>query len=222
MRQVKGSQLVANVGTLEALAGLLGVPRRSLQLTKLFSTRDSGWTNVSAFHSSCDGKGPTVVLLRSSDGNSYGGYTSLSWASTNGYEPDPQAFLFRLFPEADPRSGQHVRTEKFPISAPGANAILASTTQGPNFGADLVTFTNRGLSLSMQPSSYPTSVPLINSSVPKDTNNFQLEVLQVSVDPNGTDELEVPWLAGVTWAVEVCQCSLHKARCALAPIDMFT
>lgn len=77
MRQVKGSKLVGNVETLEALAGLLGVRRNTLLLTTLFNTGDSGNNNVSAFHSSCDNKGPTIVLVRGSDGTSCGGYTIL-------------------------------------------------------------------------------------------------------------------------------------------------
>ena len=99
MRQVQGSRLVAYVKTLSALADMLGVSRKSCKLKMLFSTDESGWRNVSAFHSSCDDKGPTISLIRSSDGSSYGGYTSVSWVSYSVFRHDSQAFLFRLSPQ---------------------------------------------------------------------------------------------------------------------------
>ena len=216
MRQVEGSRLVAEVETLNALADMLGVSSKSLKLKKLFSTNESGWSNASAFHSSCDDKGPTIVLIRSSDGSRYGGYTSVSWESNGDYRHDSQAFLFRLSPQ--PGQGtQHVSTQKFGIS-PGhqKDAQSSPQNQGPTFGAgnDLRTFTTSGIALSMNPFSYPTSAPLIQTSVPKNENNFQLEVLQVIVHPSG--KLEVPWLADVAWATKVCTVTLadcpNKAR----------
>ena len=202
MHQVKDSKLVNDVETLGALAGLLNVRRNSLKLLKLFDTQTSGWSNVPAFHSSCDTKGPTIVLIRSSDGKSYGGYTSVSWAPTNECREDAQAFLFRMCPEAG--QGSRVRTEKFQVAIPTC-AQFSSASYGPTFGGenDLQTFTTRGLALSTSPHSYPTEHPLINTSVPKTEANFQLEVLQVIIDPNGAGELELPWLAEVTWAVKV-------------------
>lgn len=203
MRQTNGSKLVGNVETLKALAELLGVRSKSLQLTTLFNTGDSGWNNISAFHSSCDNKGPTIVLIRSSDGKSYGGYTSVSWDKNASYQQDQQAFLFRICPEPGHESRQQLRTEKFQISANLHRAQYSCTSYGPTFGAghDLLTFTSSGISISTSPNSYPTNGPLINSSLPKNTDNFQLEVLQVTA--NSSDEMELPWLPGVTWTLEV-------------------
>lgn len=205
LRQVQGSKLVDSVGTLEALADLISAPRKCLELTTLFSSHEQGWTNVSAFHSKCDGKGPTFVLIRSSDGRFYGGYTSVSWS--NAQNTDSEAFLFRMSPERASNRPQRMRTEKFQVSASHVNyAQSSSTTNGPTFGGghDLRTFTTNGIALSMNPHSYSTSGPLISSSVPRDTNNFQLEVLQVVNGTSSTaDELEVPWLTGVSWQTEV-------------------
>lgn len=213
MQQVNGSKLVTNVETLDALAGLLGVRRNSLKLTTLFNAGDSGWANVSAFHSSCDHKGPTIVLIRSSDGNSYGGYTSVSWTTDGPYREDSKAFLFRMCPEAGQGSRQRIRTEKFQVSMP-TRAQYSSASQGPTFGAgqDLLTFTTSGLALSMYPHSYPTEDFLINTLVPKTQANFQLEVLQVSIVPNGAGELKGPRLEEVTWAFEVQYTSLQLAE----------
>jgi hypothetical protein len=48
-----------------------------------------------AFHTLCNGLGPSVTIFRSTDGYIFGGYTSISWAS-NGAVSDPNAFLFTL------------------------------------------------------------------------------------------------------------------------------
>ena len=206
MCQVEGSKLVAEVDTLNALAGLLNTRRTCLKLTKLFSTNESGWNNASAFHNSCDNKGPTIVLIRSSDGKSYGGYNSVSWASCGSHCEDSQAFLFRMSPEKGQRSRQHVRTEKFPVS-PSLHyqAQYAHPTYGPTFGGryDLQTFTTSGLTLTTIPSAYPTEGPLIDTSIPKTAANFQLEVLQVIVDLHCNGELDVPWLTDVACTFEV-------------------
>ena len=93
-------------------------------------------------------------------------------------------------------------------------AQSSHASQGPTFGGgnDLQTFTTSGLALSTNPHSYPTEHPLFNTSVPKTEANFQLEVLQVSIDPDGAGELEAPWLEEVTWAVEVQYMSLQIAE----------
>ena len=219
MQQVTGSKLVAQVATLDALAGLLNVRSHSLKLKSLFQSGKS-WNNVSAFHSSCDNKGPTIVLIRSSDGRYYGGYTSVSWMSDSAYQQDAHAFLLRLCPESGhgQQQQQHMRTEKFEILlSDHAHAQYSDSSRGPAFGAghDLLTFTTNGLALSTTPRSYPTSGPLINSSVPKNASNFQMEVLQVTIESDGAGELELPWMKDVDWSVEVYIAVLQLAQIAL-------
>jgi len=84
------------------------------------------------FHQKCDAKGPTVVVVRSTGGYLFGGYTSQSWDSSNSWKSDAKAFLFTL---TNPYSSPN----KFPISNAG-NAIYCNATYGPAFGAghDLV------------------------------------------------------------------------------------
>ncbi|CAH3166210.1 unnamed protein product, partial [Porites lobata] len=54
-----------------------------------------GWA-ASTFHSVCNGKGPTVTIIRVGR-YIFGGYTSKSWASGSGrYQYDSKAFLFSL------------------------------------------------------------------------------------------------------------------------------
>jgi len=50
------------------------------------------------FHDKCDGKGPTVVIVKTTTGNVFGGYTSVSWWSNQVWKRDPTSFLFQLRP----------------------------------------------------------------------------------------------------------------------------
>ena len=48
------------------------------------------------FHNKCDNKNPTIVLYKNIKDSVFGGYTSLAWANSGDYRPDPQAFIFTL------------------------------------------------------------------------------------------------------------------------------
>jgi hypothetical protein len=63
----------------------------------LFSSTRDGAT-AAAFHAHCDGQGPTMVLIKDTEGNVFGGYTSVNWSSEFiGYGvSDPSAFLISI------------------------------------------------------------------------------------------------------------------------------
>lgn len=50
------------------------------------------------FHRQCDGKSETMVIIRSSNGNLFGGYTPMDWTSSGGYKPDAsgRSFIYSL------------------------------------------------------------------------------------------------------------------------------
>ena len=48
------------------------------------------------FHNKCDNKNPTIVLYKNIKDSVFGGFTSLAWANSGNYRPDPQAFIFTL------------------------------------------------------------------------------------------------------------------------------
>ena len=50
------------------------------------------------FHSRCDGKGPTLSLIRTEEHNCIGGFTNAKWSSPNKteFKKDESAFLFNL------------------------------------------------------------------------------------------------------------------------------
>jgi len=77
------------------------------------------------FHSACDDKGPTVVIVESTSGNVFGGYTDMSWKHKGNYVRSSKSFLFRLRPAKTKyaiKSGQ----EKY--------AIYPNSAYGPIFG----------------------------------------------------------------------------------------
>jgi len=79
----------------------------------------------SHFHKACDGKGPTVVIVETTDGNMFGGYTDVSWSTAGSYGASSKAFLFRLRP---------VMTHYDIKSGRTAYAIYRHSSYGPTFG----------------------------------------------------------------------------------------
>ena len=90
--------------------------------------------SVDRFHSNCDGVKNTVVLLENEFGSVLGGYTPLSWKSTEKkeFEDDEsmESFLFSV------TSG-----EKFPLLKP-EKAISFRKDLAPHFGAGCDLFIN--------------------------------------------------------------------------------
>jgi len=90
----------------------------------LFQASKDGLTD-SNFHSRCDNKGPTVVIIKTKSGNMFGGYSYTSWSSSAGYAASSKAFLFRLRPTIkryEQRSGRE------------SYAIYRHGSYGPTFG----------------------------------------------------------------------------------------
>jgi hypothetical protein len=51
---------------------------------------------ASSFHSKCDNRPNTLVIVKSTNGNVFGGYTEQTWNHANNYKADPNAFIFSL------------------------------------------------------------------------------------------------------------------------------
>ncbi len=131
----------ASPAVLHAFTALVVAALGSGRRFKLLFRSGSAGTPASApaFHSRCDGKDPTVTLIRDTAGNVFCGSTSLNWnGSTAGgwvYFADPTAFLFTIVnPHGDP-----------PALFPGktnANgySIICRATIGPCFAGLYVMF----------------------------------------------------------------------------------
>ena len=52
---------------------------------------------IEIFHNKCDNQGPTISIIKSTDGQVFGGYTSKSWDKNQKTDvPDPLSFLFNI------------------------------------------------------------------------------------------------------------------------------
>jgi hypothetical protein len=91
---------------------------------------------ASNFHSKCDSHSNTILLIETTKGYIFGGFTLVSWDSSSGtYKPDSTQRSF-LFTVKNPRGTEG---RKFPLTN-SANAILCCSSYGPIFGShwDLV------------------------------------------------------------------------------------
>lgn len=61
----------------------------------LFRASENNFS-CSKFHELCDGKGPTITIVRSNFKKLFGGYASRSWSSVGGISLAPGSFLFSL------------------------------------------------------------------------------------------------------------------------------
>jgi len=76
----------------EALVGFLGSYRDP---TLLYRGSRDGMSEMT-FHNLCNNKGPTLTVVKTMNGNIFGGFTSQSWMSRNNYVVDMNAWLFSL------------------------------------------------------------------------------------------------------------------------------
>ncbi len=110
-----------------SLMNLIGVPLNSVA-TKIYQASVHGFS-ASQFHSKVDGKLGTLSIIKSTNGNIFGGFTMLSWGlPTNSYN-DPKAFLFSLInPQKHPYKLNQINKNDY-IS------INVWPPYGPIFGA---------------------------------------------------------------------------------------
>ena len=85
------------------------------------------------FHKNCDNKGSTIILVETSNGRRFGGFTSLSWKSNNQWVTDPCACIFSF--------DTH---KKYKLLLP-QYSYYGGSDYGPHFGyGDQLGFYNNG------------------------------------------------------------------------------
>jgi hypothetical protein len=82
------------------------------------------------FHSKCDDKANTLVVIKSKNGNIFGGYTEKSWSNTNFLSPyidksDSNAFIFSII---------NKENRSLKIKCSPNNGIRCNNNCGPIFG----------------------------------------------------------------------------------------
>jgi len=80
----------------ESLNEMLKPVSKKLGEALYVTSRDGG--KATDFHSACDNKGPTVVIVETTAGVVFGGYTSVSWGVDGLYHKCTTCFLFQLRP----------------------------------------------------------------------------------------------------------------------------
>jgi len=105
---------------------------RERQFKLLYSPTFSN-NNKSDFHSNCDNKGSTIILVEASNGRRFGAFTSLSWKSNDKWVNDPCSCIFSF--------DNH---KKYKLLLP-QYAYFGGSGYGPHFGAnDQLGFYNNG------------------------------------------------------------------------------
>lgn len=86
--------LTSDLITSEIVQNLFGSDKN---LILLYKASNDGFS-AQTFHQKCNNQGPTLSVIRSTNGRIAGGYTPTSWASRNNYinVPQGQAFLFTI------------------------------------------------------------------------------------------------------------------------------
>ena len=96
-------------------------PNKSLQFQKIFTASING-DNYYDFHKICDGKGPTVTIVKGKNGYIFGGYVTIPFSSDHKPHYDEYAFLFSL-----------TNMKKFPIIIK-EQAVYHMDNWGPYIG----------------------------------------------------------------------------------------
>ena len=138
-RDLFGS-LVLNDSSISLLDGKIVRQDKITELIKLceFNSSDK-WTLIyrgsrdgfgaKDFHSKCDNKSPTLTIIKAQDsGFIFGGYTEAAWKSLNGFQVDPNAFIFSL-------TNKEAKPCKMNVIDP-TRAIYCDFNHGPIFGGD--------------------------------------------------------------------------------------
>ena len=68
---------------------------KKLKLCLLYKASINGFTSYD-FHKYCDGKGPTVSIIKTGDNYVFGGFLNVSWSNYGGENKDDKSFLFNL------------------------------------------------------------------------------------------------------------------------------
>jgi len=102
---------------------LRGVSKKMSEV--LYVASKDGAGSAASFHKACDGKGDTVVIVESTTGAVFGGYTDLNWNHAGNYAKSLKTFIFQLRPVQ--------RIYKIKSGREGY-AIYKHSGYGPTFG----------------------------------------------------------------------------------------
>lgn len=122
------TQLISSQ-SLEAIVDGTYLSQQASKLECVYKASRDGWSAL-AFHDAVDGKGSGIVVARTLNGKTFGGFNPNGWRSTDDYYISSSAFLWCL-------DGGSLK--KMSIMPGGDCSVFDYATSGPCFGAsDLV------------------------------------------------------------------------------------
>jgi len=92
--------------------------------TLIYRASQDGFEAV-RFHSKCDNKSNTLVIIKSENGNIFGGYTEQPWSGHGAYKSDSKSFIFSLVNKLN---------RPLKIKWSKNNGIFCNQIYGPTFG----------------------------------------------------------------------------------------
>ncbi|CAF0959568.1 unnamed protein product [Adineta steineri] len=163
-------------------------PEHKVKLNEFYGNINQRWELIyqatrdgfsgDAFHSRCDNKGPTMTIIQSDNNYIFGGYTSVSWTSSEGWLNDGTAFLFTL------TNPHNIPPTKYTIMSDLATrAIYNYSGYGPMFGGgpDICIYNNsnsNNFMCSIFPWSYDDSTGYDNNTF-TGAENFTISEIEV-------------------------------------------
>ena len=130
LSRIQLDSVILNKSDKKTLDLICEFPFAKTWMLKYRATRDGLYAKD--FHERCDGFSNSLTIIKSKNGNLFGGFVEKAWdSSTGAYLHDPKAFIFSLVNKEN-------KPFKVLCSNNGENAIWCSSTFGPTFGDDIV------------------------------------------------------------------------------------
>eukprot|EP01133_Synstelium_polycarpum_P017743 gene17743-21159_t len=130
----------------------------------------------STFHQLCNDKGATLTVVRSTNGNVFGGYASQSWNSMGAYYGDASTFLFTLF-----NNGLTEPTVYY--SAPNTKAIqYGHPSFLPTFGSGYDLYISDQCNSNHSQSSYSKFPHSFVDTTKKELKKLDLEISKMKLE----------------------------------------
>lgn len=92
---LKYSDIIKTEENLELLKSFFPPSRVPRNVEKLYNAKENNGS-AQSFHSCCDGKGPTLTLVKTDKNCVFGGYTEKDWGVVQQKKMDPKSFVFNL------------------------------------------------------------------------------------------------------------------------------
>ena len=112
----------------KTLIGFLNEYKTIRKVELLYRASVDGFESAN-FHKKCDNIANTVSIVRSSNGNVFGGFTTQSWDGLNCYKRDADAFIFSLINQ------ENIAKKILVKPSECHNAIYCYPNYGPDFGS---------------------------------------------------------------------------------------